>query len=56
MKKYEVTLVEKLTYIIEVEAESDIEAEEKALQSDKFTQNIIDDNDTVTENIKEIIG
>lgn len=55
MKKYEVTLVEKLTYRIEVEAENDEQAEDLALASNKFTQNLIDDNDTVTESIKEII-
>jgi hypothetical protein len=56
MKKYEVTLVEQLTYRIEVEAENDVEAEALALSSDKFTQSIVDDNDTITENIKEIVG
>jgi hypothetical protein len=48
MKKYEVTLVEQLTYRIEVEAENDVEAEALALSSDKFTQSIVDDNDTIT--------
>ena len=52
MPKYEVTLEERLTYRIQIEAESEEQAETLAYSSDAFTQNLIDDNDTVTQAIK----
>lgn len=54
-KKYIVTITETLTYAVEVEANSLSEAEDLAFESDKFTQNLCDDNDAEVTNIVEVL-
>lgn len=54
-KKYMVTIEERLVYEIEVEAENEKLAENEAYASEKFTNNISDDNDSEVTSVIEII-
>ena len=54
MKKYEVELTETLVYKITVEANTPEEAEEKALASDEFSQNLFKENDCVVTGLEEV--
>lgn len=54
MKTFKVTIVEHLTYEIEVEAENVEMAEIRAYSDEKFTSNLPDDNDSEAMFIEEI--
>lgn len=54
MKKYAVSIVETHSYTIEVEAENEEQAEEKAWESNKFNDSLFDENDSYVDYITEI--
>lgn len=52
MKKYQVTIEETLTYVVEVEAANESQAEEAAFNSEEFTSNLFKDNDARVKNVE----
>ncbi|MFP5109685.1 DpnD/PcfM family protein [Neobacillus sp. C211] len=54
MKKYVVKIVETLTYEIEVKAENEEMAEDKAWDSFEFKNNLHKDNDAEVDYIEEV--
>lgn len=54
MSKYIVEITETLVYKIEVEADSEQEAEDMAYASQEFSENSFQDNDSKVTNVKKI--